>query len=184
MTSTIPTGRTASGNSQSGKPIQPEGDDAHPFPDYTIGWQASFIDDPSHLIGPKPGSGNAEPGWTASPYVVADAGTPTTAYATPSMALYLQQPGDAAAISISDIHQGQIGDCFLLASIGAIALLHPTSITDMIHDNSNGTYTVTLYRAANGSLPGYSTTNFMPVGITVDTNFLSSGVNNAPTQGV
>ena len=33
-------------------------------------------------------------------------------------ALYLQEPGDTSLISVHDINQGQIGDCYLLSSIG------------------------------------------------------------------
>ena len=39
--------------------------------------------------------------------------------------LYLTEEGDTQAISIRDIHQGQMDDCFLLASIGEIALRRP-----------------------------------------------------------
>ena len=46
--------------------------------------------------------------------------------------LYLQETGDTSLISVNDINQGQIGDCFLLSSIGEIALWHPSAITNMI----------------------------------------------------
>ena len=99
--------------------------------------------------------------------------------------MYLTEPGDASAISVNDINQGQIGDCFLLSSIGELALFHPAAITNMITANANGTETVTLYDAANGSLPTYGTTSFKATSVTVTNSaFLSDGVNNGATQDV
>ena len=66
--------------------------------------------------------------------------------------LYGSEVKGTVAINVRDINQGQIGDCFLLSSIGEIALLWPSiAITNMIHVNSNGTETVTLYVASNGA---------------------------------
>ena len=90
--------------------------------------------------------------------------------------LYLQETGTTGLISVYDINQGQIGDCFLLSSIGEIALWHPSAIMNMIQANANGTETVTLYLAANGSLPTYGTTSFEQVSITVTNTFPSDGV--------
>ena len=74
----------------------------------------------------------------------------TIVHATVSLTqvLYLQEAGDPALISVNDINQGQIGDCFLLSAIGEMALFHPSAITNMIHANANSTETVTLYLAA------------------------------------
>ncbi len=55
----------------------------------------------------------------------------------------------------------------------------------MITANANGTETVTLYDAANGSLPTYGTTSFKATSVTVTNSaFLSDGVNNGATQDV
>jgi hypothetical protein len=85
----------------------------------------------------------------------ATAAAPPTVYATATLTqvLYLQEAGNTSLIAVSDINQGQIGDCFLLSSIGELALWHPSAITDMICANANGTETVTLYLAATGQLP-------------------------------
>jgi Ca2+-binding RTX toxin-like protein len=103
---------------------------------------------------------------------------------TLTQGLYLQEPGDPAAISVYDINQGQMGDCFLLASIGELALFDPSWITQMIHANTDGTETVTLYRAANGSLPNYGATSYAPAAINVTNTFPSNAVNGYSSRGV
>jgi hypothetical protein len=74
---------------------------------------------------------------------------------TPTDVLYLTEPGNASAISVTDINQGEIGDCFMLADLAELALFKPSAISDMIKSDGGGTYTVDLYAEANGSLPGY-----------------------------
>ena len=101
-----------------------------------------------------------------------------------AQSLYLTEPGDTAAISVNDLHQGQIGDCFLISSIGELALDHPAAIQNMIHSNSNGTETVTLYEASNGQLPSWYTLSFKAVSVTVTNSFPNYSVNNGSTQDV
>ncbi len=100
------------------------------------------------------------------------------------MALFLTESGDTAAISVNDIHQGQIGDCFLLSSIGELAAWHASSITGMIKANANGTETVTLYAGSNGQPAGFGATSFKAITETVTNSFASNGVNNGATQDV
>ncbi|MGA3402287.1 MAG: C2 family cysteine protease, partial [Acetobacteraceae bacterium] len=107
-----------------------------------------------------------------------------TATATLVDVLYLQETGTSSLISVYDINQGQIGDCFLLSSIGEIALWHPSAIMNMIQANANGTETVTLHLAANGSLPTFGTTSFETTYVTVTNTFPSDAVNNGATQDV
>jgi Ca2+-binding RTX toxin-like protein len=47
--------------------------------------------------------------------------------------------------SSSDIDQGDVGDCYFMAGLGAIARKDPQRIRDMFTDNGDGTYTVRLF---------------------------------------
>jgi hypothetical protein len=118
-------------------------------------------------------------------------GTTTTDY-TPApnpttgqqYALFLTEPGDTTAISISDVHQGGIGDCYLVAPLGELALTHPASIQNMITVNSDGSETVTLYEEASGRVP---TPNYQGAYKTVEehvTNNFNAGINSGPTTDV
>jgi hypothetical protein len=98
--------------------------------------------------------------------------------------LYLKEAGDTTLISVNDLHQGQIGDCFLISSMGELALTHSANLTNMIKVNSDGTETVTLYLAANGALPTYGTTSFKAVPVKVSNVFPTYAVNNGATQDV
>jgi WXG100 family type VII secretion target len=63
-----------------------------------------------------------------------------------------------------DVEQGQLGDCYLLASLASIANQNPDMIEKMIRDNGDGSYTVTFYEKGwFGSIK--------PVEVTVDGQF-------------
>jgi hypothetical protein len=109
---------------------------------------------------------------------------PAPAAAPPRQALFLTEAGDTASISVDDIHQGQIGDCFLLSSMGELAMSRPADISGMIRANANGTDTVTLYTDRNGQAPTAFTAAFKPVAITVSDVFAANGVNNGAAQDV
>ena len=96
--------------------------------------------------------------------------------------LYLQQTGNTAAVAYTDLHQGGIGDCYVLSSIGEVALQSPSFIRNMITANPDGTETVHLYEAADGQLPGFSTAAFKPVSETVSNVFDPKSVNSRPGQ--
>ena len=101
-----------------------------------------------------------------------------------TQALYLTEAGDSSAININDIHQGQIGDCFLLAAMGELARYHPTAISNMIHYNQNGTETVSLYTGLDGKAPQFGQYSFKASTQTVTNVFSASSVNNGATQDV
>lgn len=64
----------------------------------------------------------------------------------PNASLYVKGDGDGSAIHPSDITQSyELGDCYLVASIAALALQNPELIKNMIRENGDGTYTVTFY---------------------------------------
>ena len=113
------------------------------------------------------------------------ASAPISSHATISnQVLYLQETGDSVAVSVNDLHQGQIGDCFLISAIGEIALNRPSAIASMIHTNANGTETVTLNTDRNGHVAGFGVTAFKSVSVTVDNVFPTYSVNNGASQDV
>jgi len=116
------------------------------------------------------------------PGVGAAAAASEATSATLQNQLYLLQAGNASATAYTDLHQGGIGDCYLLSSIGEVALQSPSFIHNMITANPDGTETVRLYEAADGQLPGFSTTSFKPVSETVSNVFDPKSVNSQPGQ--
>lgn len=48
-------------------------------------------------------------------------------------------------VSVKDIRQGAIGDCYLIAGIYSLAQKNPQAIHDMMRDNGDGTVTVRFY---------------------------------------
>ncbi len=77
------------------------------------------------------------------------------AYAASTGTLFVNGP------SYTDVNQGQVGDCYFIASMGAIAKSSPASITNMIVDNGDKTYTVRFY--ANGKADYVTVDNLLPV---------------------
>ena len=97
--------------------------------------------------------------------------------------LYLTEAGDKTPISMNDIHQGQIGDCFLVSPMGDLAATHPNLVQSMIHANADGSETVTLHLAQNGSLAMPGATAFKTMTTTVTNVFPTYSVNNGAISG-
>jgi len=69
--------------------------------------------------------------------------------------LYNTSGPNANEPSLSDIHQAGYGDCYFLASVGALDQHDPNAVKNMIHDNGDGTYTVTFHVQNNGIHNGW-----------------------------
>jgi hypothetical protein len=62
--------------------------------------------------------------------------------------------------AITDIRQGYVGDCYLLAALGSVADIDGSLIQDMFTDNGDGTYTVRFFR--NGVKDYVTVDSFLP----------------------
>ncbi len=51
----------------------------------------------------------------------------------------------AGAPKLSDLHQGDLGDCYFIATLGEVALRNPQQIAGMFSDNHDGTYTIRFF---------------------------------------
>jgi len=58
---------------------------------------------------------------------------------------FVKGKGDVSDVDPNDVAQGQLGDCYLLAALAAVAKTDPGVIRQMVRDNGNGTYTVTFH---------------------------------------
>ena len=100
-------------------------------------------------------------------------------YNSPEHSLYLTETGDPGRISPNDIAQGQIGDCYFLASLGEIAIMDPGFITgQLITKDSGSSATVNLFDDADGGPVTSGTTSFVPDSIKVTDTFSPNGVND------
>jgi Calpain family cysteine protease len=104
--------------------------------------------------------------------IVAMSGSPTfdISYSAVSAPLF-----SASGPSISDINQGDLGDCFLLASLAEVALQNPVIIESMITNNDNGTYGVRFY--VDGAARYVTVNDQLPDGGTIFNT--ANGLNNA-----
>ncbi len=58
---------------------------------------------------------------------------------------FVKGAGDTDEVDPNDVKQGDLGDCYLLSAMAAVARANPQAIRDLIKDNGDGTYDVTLY---------------------------------------
>jgi hypothetical protein len=68
-------------------------------------------------------------------------------------------------VSMNDPIQGQLGDCYLISSLAAVALKHPELLEKGVKTNRDGSYTVTLYTRPDLTRPA------QPVQVNVDAQF-------------
>lgn len=79
--------------------------------------------------------------------------------------LFARGIGDARDIDINDVKQGAVGDCYFMSSLAALAKSNPEAVRNMIRDNGDGTYVVTLHQRRLPWEPGSG--EFKPVRITI-----------------
>ena len=81
----------------------------------------------------------------SAPPAAADADTATASQQRVQGHAFLQGAGDTGTVAANDVRQGQVGDCYFLASCAAVALTNPAYITRLIHENGDGTFRVALW---------------------------------------
>jgi hypothetical protein len=96
----------------------------------------------------------------------------------PQGELYVTGSGDVRAVAANDVNQNDLGDCYFMASVGALARANPRAIEDMIRVNRDASgkvasYTVTLWDKET-SWFGLFSKNVRRE-ITVDANFPMKG---------
>jgi len=90
-----------------------------------------------------------------------------------------------AGPTANDIDQGSLGDCWLLASMGAMAQANPNAVRQTVVDLGDGTYAVRLggssYYRVDADLPTRSATSWTPVygGLGVDNSLWAAIVEKA-----
>jgi len=82
---------------------------------------------------------------------------------------FVKGEGEAHSVDPSDVTQGALGDCYLMASMAAIANQNPDLIQKLIRDNGDGTYTVTFYQKKK--VLGLFDNGHEKIEITVDADF-------------
>ena len=70
-------------------------------------------------------------------------------------------------ISVNDIDQGSLGDCYVIAALGAFAHDRPSVIQNMFIDNGDGTFTVRFFKP-DGSADYLTVDRFLPVNLSTN----------------
>ncbi len=70
---------------------------------------------------------------------------PNATYAKQAGVVAVKGEGEDHEVDPSDVEQGALGDCYFVAQLAAQARTNPARIKDLIKDNGDGTFTVTLH---------------------------------------
>jgi hypothetical protein len=84
------------------------------------------------VVAPEPGLRNEDEGGAV-------------AYQPVAGETFVKGEGDAQDVDPNDVRQGQLGNCYLMGGMAAVARANPDYIRKLIVDNKDGTYDVTLY---------------------------------------
>ncbi|MDE1976485.1 MAG: hypothetical protein KGI84_04405 [Elusimicrobia bacterium] len=114
-----------------------------------------------------------EPGLARCKYWIFDCRQASgVTYETISAPLYAPYLGAPRRVSAEDVVQGSLDDCYLMASLAAVAQAHPDLIRRMIRQNADGTFSVTFYKRR---LPWeFWKPEYGPVVVRVDNRFPAS----------
>jgi hypothetical protein len=116
------------------------------------------------VVEPTP---SPEPQFTADDLLGQNYADPATHYASFTYKTFAGRPlfGDAGPLA-TDVAQGQVGDCYYLAVLAAIADTDPSQIRQSVVDLGDGTYAVQfvkggskVYVRVDADLPTYSGSN-------------------------
>lgn len=96
--------------------------------------------------------------------------------------------GTKNAPSITDIQQGDLGDCYFLTALATTIAHNPVAIENMFTDNGDGTFTVRLFTENNGTVGNadYVTVNrYLPASVAdASTTVLQRFANYNSTTGI
>lgn len=100
---------------------------------------------PSMGSGGASGGANAGASFARNPSID-DVDVSNVTYRKVPGELFVDDAGNANrnGVSPNDVTQGQLGDCYFLSSLAAVAAQNPDLIRNMIQPNPDGTYTVTF----------------------------------------
>lgn len=82
-----------------------------------------------------------------------------------------------AALARTNIRQGSIGDCWMLAGLGAVSGVAPAYLREQITSKGDGIYVVTIYDQHGWFWP-WETPTYAPSNVEVNAQVFSQGVRN------